>query len=185
MGTDYTANTAPLSFTGTANEIRTFTVATTEDAVVESNETFTVSLTVSDTSLTVTATDTATGTITNDDKATVTVTDIGFTEGETAGQVTATLDNAVQGGLEVNPMSPNSGDAIRGKDYLTGHFTFHFKGNAGEQISCACLTIVDDDIVEGTETFKIHLEPNGGPVPDGVTLAGPATGTIHDNDTAT
>ena len=182
-GTDYTANTEALTFQGDQGETQSFTVATTEDTVVESNETFTVSLTVSDTS--VTATDTATGTITNDDTATVTVTNIEFTEGKAAGQVTVTLDNAVQGGLKVNPVTPKSGDATRGKDYITGHFTFHFKGNAGEQGSCACWTIVDDDIVEGTETFEIHLAPGPGGVPDGVTLAGPATGTIHDNDTAT
>ena len=184
-GTDYTASTEALGFQGDQGETQSFTVATTEDTVVESNETFTVSLTVSKTSETVTATDTATGTITNDDTATVTVTDIEFTEGVSAGRVTATLDNPVQGGLKVNPVSPNSGDATRGKDYITGHFTFIFNGNAGEQSSCACWTIVDDDIVEGTETFEIHLEPGPGGVPDGVTLAGPATGTIQDNDTAT
>ena len=38
---DYTANTAALTFTGTANETKTFTVSTTEDAVLESDETFT------------------------------------------------------------------------------------------------------------------------------------------------
>ena len=48
-GTDYTANTAALTFTGTANEKKTFTVSTTEDEVVETDETFTVSLSVSGT----------------------------------------------------------------------------------------------------------------------------------------
>ena len=76
-GTDYTENTSEsLTFTGTAGETKTFTVSTTEDAVVEANETFTVGLTVSGTSVTVTATDTGTGTITNDDgSAAVTVDD--------------------------------------------------------------------------------------------------------------
>ena len=60
-GTDYTENTTALTFTGTAGEKKTFTVATTEDTAVEADETFTVSLAVSGTSLTVTATDTATG----------------------------------------------------------------------------------------------------------------------------
>ena len=46
-GTDYTENTTALTFTGTAGETKTFTVATTEDTDVEPNETFTVGLTVS------------------------------------------------------------------------------------------------------------------------------------------
>ena len=41
-GTDYTENTSALTFTGTAGETKTFTVATTEDTDVEPNETFTV-----------------------------------------------------------------------------------------------------------------------------------------------
>ena len=64
-GTDYTENTTALTFAGTKNETQTFTVATTEDADLETDETFTVRLSVSGTSLPVTATDTATGTITN------------------------------------------------------------------------------------------------------------------------
>ncbi|MDE0433449.1 MAG: Ig-like domain-containing protein [Bryobacterales bacterium] len=61
-GTDYSENTAALTFTGTAGETQSFTVETVEDEVTEEDETFTVSLTVSGTSATVTATDTATGT---------------------------------------------------------------------------------------------------------------------------
>ena len=64
-GTDYTENTTALSFTGTAGETQTITVATTDDKEVEADETFTVSLTASHAS--VTATDTGTGTINNND----------------------------------------------------------------------------------------------------------------------
>ena len=66
-GTDYTENTAALTFTGTAGETQTFTVDTTEDTDVEADETFTVGLAVSGTTATVTATDTATGTIHDDE----------------------------------------------------------------------------------------------------------------------
>ena len=55
QGADYTANTAALSFAGTAGETRTFTVSTVEDDDVEANETFTVSLAVSGASASVTA----------------------------------------------------------------------------------------------------------------------------------
>ena len=39
---DYTANTTGIAFSGNANETQTFTVSTTQDDVVEGNETFTV-----------------------------------------------------------------------------------------------------------------------------------------------
>ena len=184
-GTDYTENTAAISFTGNAGEQQTFSVATPEDAVVEAAETFTVGLTVSGTTQTVTSTDTANGTITNDDTATVTVTDVRHTEGDNV-PLTVTLDNAVQGGVSAYVV-PHSGNASRGRDYRVNAVAVHFDGNAGEVDSCpdCWMSIVDDDIVEGTETFEIHLQPWEGKVPDGVTLAGPATGTILDNDTAT
>ncbi|MCY4025383.1 MAG: hypothetical protein OXH75_03605 [Acidobacteria bacterium] len=77
-GTDYTANTAALTFTGTAGETQSFTVATAQDTDVEADETFTVGLAVSGTTAEVTATDTATGTISNDDgSAAVTIEDEG------------------------------------------------------------------------------------------------------------
>ena len=58
--TDYAENTTAISFTGTANETKTFDVSTTEDTVVEPDETFTVGLTISGASVTITATDTGT-----------------------------------------------------------------------------------------------------------------------------
>ncbi len=97
-GTDYTENTAALTFRGTAGETKTFTVSTAEDTVVEPDETFTVGLAVSGTTLTVTATDTAVGTITNDDSAEVTIADASASEGDTL-SFTVTLDKAVAGGL--------------------------------------------------------------------------------------
>ena len=68
-GTDYTANTAPLPFTGRAGEARTFTVATIEDRDEEPNGRFTIGLTVSGTETSVTAADTARATIIDDDAA--------------------------------------------------------------------------------------------------------------------
>ena len=59
----------PINFTGTANETHTFTVSTLDDALLEGTESFTVALSASDPL--VTATDTATGTITDNDAAAV------------------------------------------------------------------------------------------------------------------
>ena len=72
-GTDYTENIQAISFTGTAHETQTLTVSTMEDDLVESDETFTVGLTVSETNETITTTDTGVGTINNDDVVTVSI----------------------------------------------------------------------------------------------------------------
>ena len=66
-GVDYTENTAALAFDGTSGETQAFSVTTTEDSMVEGDETFTVSLTVSGTTASVTVTGTGTGTIMDDD----------------------------------------------------------------------------------------------------------------------
>ena len=67
-------------------------MATTQDAVLEGNETFTVGLSASHTG--VTATDTGTGTIIDDDRAAVLVSDASATEGSSM-TFTVTLNQAV------------------------------------------------------------------------------------------
>ena len=182
-GTDYSENTAALSFTGTAGEEQTFTVATTGDEVVEADETFTVSLSVSGTSTTVTATDTATGSITDDDGGliggndTVTIANASAVEGE-ALTFTVTLNRAVQGGLTVTP-SFSDGTATEGTDYTANTTPLSFTGTAGETQTFTVSTI-EDAVVEGDETFTVSLDVSD--APSGVTVGDPATGTITDDD---
>ena len=179
-GTDYTENTAALTFAGTAGETKTFTVATTEDSVVETDETFTVGLAVSGTSLaaTVTATDTATGTITNDDgSAAVTVADVSASEGETL-TFTVTLDKAVSGGLTVTP-SFTDGTAAKGTDYTENTTALTFTGTAGETQSFTVAT-TEDTTVEANETFTVGLAVSGTTAT--VTATDTATGTITNDD---
>ena len=130
-GGDYTANTTALSFTGTKGETKTFTVSTTEDAVLEGNETFTVGLTVSGTTLggRITATDTGAGTINNDDSATVTVNDANASEGDDM-TFTVTLSEAVQGGLTVTPDFTDV-TAVEGTDYDENTTALSFSGHQG------------------------------------------------------
>ncbi len=66
-GIDYTENTAALAFAGTSGETQAFSVTTIEDTMIEGDETFTVGLTVSGTTASVTVTGTGTGTIMDDD----------------------------------------------------------------------------------------------------------------------
>ena len=153
-GTDYTENTTALTFTGNANETKTFTVSTTEDAVLEANETFTVGLTVSGTSLSIAATDTGTGTINNDDSAAVTINDASATEGESM-TFTVTLSQAVQGGLTVTP-SFTDGTATKGTDYTENTAVLSFTGTANETKTFTVSTTADG-VFEHTETFTVGL----------------------------
>ena len=176
-GSDYTENTTALSFSGTANETQTFTVATTDDAVLEGDETFTVGLSASHAS--VTATDTATGTIQDNDAASVTVSDASATEGSSL-TFTVRLNQAVSGGLTVTP-SFTDGTATQGSDYTANTAALTFAGTANESQTFTVAT-TDDALLEGDETFTVGLSVSGTTlnvtVSDGI-------GTIQDDDGAT
>ncbi|MYC82380.1 MAG: hypothetical protein F4X19_09855, partial [Acidobacteria bacterium] len=178
-GTDYTENTAALTFIGTAGETQSFTVATIEDGVVEAHETFTVSLAVLGTTATVTATDTATGTITNDDTAAVTVADASASEGD-AITFTARLAKAVAGGLTLRPGYTDV-TATKGTDYTENTALITFIGTAGETQTFAVATI-EDRVVETDETFTVSLGVSGVPEGTTVTVGSSATGTITNDD---
>ena len=175
----YTANTTALTFTGNANETKSFTVSTTEDAVLEGDETFTVDLSVSGTSLSITATDTGAGTITNDDSAAVTVNDAKADEGDDI-TFTVTLSEAVQGGLKVTP-SFTDGTAVEGTDYDDNTTALSFSGTKGETKTFTVSTTEDED-VEGDETFTVGLTVSG--TTHDVTDSDTATGTITNDDSA-
>ena len=176
---DYTANTTALSFTGTANETKTFTVQTTEDAVVEADETFTVGLTVSNAPAGITATDTGTGTIDNDDSATVTIASASAAEGGSL-SFTATLDKAVDGGLTATPGYTDV-SATKGTDYTANTTALSFTGTANETKTFTVQT-TEDTTVEDDETFTVTPAISG--LKTGMTaVTGVAgTGTINDDD---
>ena len=182
-GTDYTENTTGIRFTGTKGETQTFTVATTEDTDVEADETFTVSLAVSNAPDAVTVGDPVTGTITDDDEggtgadATVTIADAGAAEGESL-TFTVTLNQAVQGGLTVTPGFTDV-TATKGSDYTENATALVFSGTAGDTKTITVSTTEDTD-VEADETFTVSLAVSDAPA--GVTVGDPATGTITDDD---
>ena len=186
-GTDYTENTAGISFAGTAGETQTFTVATTEDTDVENDETFTVSLTATGTSTTVTATDTAAGTIVDDDDdqqrsgitPALTIADAEADEGDSI-TFTVTLDEDVSGGLSVTP-SFTDGTAAKGTDYTATATALSFAGTGGETQSFAVATTEDTD-VEADETFTVSLRVSG--TSETIAASDTATGTIVDDDDA-
>ena len=178
-GTDYTGNTAGIAFAGTAGETQTFTVATTEDTDEEADETFTVGLSVSRTSETISAGDTATGTIFDDDgtAAAVTVADASAAEGDSM-TFTVTLDQAVSGGLTVTP-GFTDGTATKGTDYAENTAGITFTGTKGETRTFTVATAEDAED-ENDETFTVHLSVSG--TSDTITATDTATGTILDDD---
>ena len=178
-GTDYDENTAALTFDGTKGETESFTVSTTEDAVLEGNETFTVNLSVSEAPSGVTSTDTGTGTINNDDSAEVTINDASASEGSDM-TFTVTLDKAVQGGLTVTPSYTNGTAAST--DYTANTTGISFTGNANETHTFKVSTAVDE-VLEGNETFTVGLSVSD--APSGVTSTDTGTGTINNDDSTT
>ncbi|MBX3400635.1 MAG: VCBS repeat-containing protein [Gemmataceae bacterium] len=190
---DYTAlaDTALTLFAANSTASKTINVATTGDAIVEANETISLILSLLDASgRTVQfvgggATLTATGTINNDDKTTLTIAN--KTVAEATGTVTFTVvsSNAVQGSFMIDYQT-NDGTATAGSDYTAKTATtLSFNGTATESKSFS-ITITNDNVVENDETFTISLlnlvQPAGINPSDFVITTG--TGTITSEDTA-
>ncbi|MCA9016629.1 MAG: hypothetical protein KDA77_14955, partial [Planctomycetaceae bacterium] len=88
----------------------------------------------------------ATGTITNDDSASLSIADVTVNESAGTATFTVTLDQAVQGGLSVD-WSTADGTAVAGTDYTAGSGTLNFTGTVGETQTIT-VTISDDALVE-------------------------------------
>ncbi len=187
---DYTDNDGDLTFTGTAGETKTITVLVNGDTKVEANETFTVALgAISDAPAGVTVAGTSqTGTITNDDAATVTLTGgIAQNEGNsgtTSYTFTATLNNAVQGGFSVAYTISDGTATLVDNDYTDNDGSLTFTGTAGETKTITVL-VNGDTKVEANEAFTVALGVITS-APTGVTVGGTSqTGTITNDDGAT
>ena len=188
-GADYTAVTSQtLAFAGTASESQTFTIAIINDAVAENAETLTVSLaSLQGTSVAVGLPAAATVIIIDDDNtAVLTMANVGVTEDVGTASVIVTVDNTVPGGFEVNAATAD-GTATAGADYtaVTSQ-TLTFAGIAGETRTFM-VTITDDAVTEGAETFMASLSLpvlTGSDTSLTVGLPVAATVTITDNDSA-
>lgn len=179
---DYDNVVATLSFAGTPGETQQFTVDTLDDSVLEASETFTVSLDASDPA--VADWDTATGTITDNDNAAITVDDVTEVEG-TGLQFTVSLDNAVQGAFDVDvsfaDVTATGGAAalVYPEDYDNAAVSLNFAGTAGESHTFTVATL-NDAVLEATETFTVSIDASNALITDSDT----GTGTITDNDNA-
>ena len=173
-GIDYDNAPQVLNFVGNAGETQQFTVTTTDDAILEGTETFTVTLTSSNAN--VDDSDTGNGTINDNDAAAVTVDDVTQTEGGNL-VFTVTLDNEVATGAFTVTTGYVDVTATGGTDYDNSAQVLNFVGTAGETQQFT-VTTTDDAILEGTETFTVTLTSSNANVDDSDT----GTGTINDND---
>jgi len=186
---DFTDTPGTVTFAAgsTAGATETFTVATSNDLVVEDNETFGV--TVNSAHGDFDGTDaTGTGTINNNDLATLSITDKTILE-TNSDQTLAFFvesDAAVQDGYDV-ALSVSPGSATDPADYELVTTSVTFAGNPGEQQSVS-VTIKGDTIVEDNETFTVTLGDvtNTTAVQDAaITTGDTAQGTINNDDAAT
>ena len=183
-GTDYTANTGQLSFAGTNDETQTISVTVSDDAIVESDETFGVQISnvqVSGRNVTI-SDDMGTGTITNDDSTSVTIADISGDENGSPITVTATLGNAVQGGFTVDVSTTDGTATIADSDYsaVTSQ-TLTFVGNAGETQTFTVVQLGDSK-VETDETLVVSMGAATGSLAGSITTTDTATVTINNDD---
>ncbi len=157
---DYVAGTQTLVFAGNSGETQQFTVTVNDDNKVEADETFTVSLfNVAPNDAKVKAadigsSDTATGTIRNDDSTTLTIADVSQAEGAGKMTFTVVLSNPVQGGLKVNFATSDGSAKTSDNDYDANSGTLTFAGNANE-MQTFMVTVNDDATIEPDEFFNV------------------------------
>ncbi len=181
-GSDYGTAAGNLTILA-GNLSKTFTVTINGDTTVEADETFTATLSNASANASI-AKAAATGTITNDDSATVTInTPAAVTEGTPAAFV-LTLSNPVDVPVSVTLNSANLGTTTTA-DYtpLVGLVVNIPANTVTFNVPVATTA---DAIVEPTEQFTVTVTAVG-PAARAVTIGGAATGTatILDDDTTT
>ncbi len=174
-----TTNTT-LTFAGMAGEIQEFTVSIIDDSTAEGAEMFTVSLSDAAIALSrITARDTITITITDDDEAMVTLGPETVAENAGSVTVTATLNNAVQDGFEVTVVTMD-GTAEAGSDYTALSTTLTFNGTVSEAVAFP-VSITNNDIFDGDKEFTVGLSTLAETTAT-VAITGTATITIENDD---
>ena len=164
-GQDYTTAGGTLSWADGEDGAKTFTVPLTDDALVESDETFTATLSEATGGATI-GTATATVTLTSDDVppvGTLAITPTALTVNEPDG--TATLSVTRSGGsageVSVNYTTGN-GSALAGSDYTATSGTLSWAGGDTAAKSIV-VPILNDALVEANEQFNVTLaQPSGG-----------------------
>ncbi|MEQ1548799.1 MAG: Calx-beta domain-containing protein [Chakrabartia sp.] len=177
-GNDYSGSVSSLTFaTGVTSQ--TVTIDPSPDTGVEANETVILTL-ASGTGYSVGAPTSATGTISNDDAATLSIDDVSLAEGDSGNSIatfTVSLSTAAgPGGVSFDIATAN-GTATAGSDYaaqaLTGQII-----PAGSSSATFAVTVNGDTGNEPNETFLVTVSNV-----TGATIAdGQGQGTITNDD---
>ncbi len=181
-GQDYVAQSGTLTFAPGVTQ-QNILVAITGDAVVEGNETFTVTLSDPSEGASI-LDDTATGTIVNDD-ASLSIAAISADRDEGQSETTAFTFTVTRTGDLSGADSVHwavSGPAVNGADFNGGELpsgVVNFA--AGESSKIITVDVAGDTQVEGNESFTVTLSD---PSPGGTVGTASATGIIHNDDFA-
>ncbi len=191
--TDYGVVNTVLTFAGTP-ETKMVNVPITDDSIVEANETFmaTVSNAVGAGGLPTFGTQSGSGTINDNDTATLTVGSLMLpeTNGATIFAFDVALSSVVEGGVAVNIATADlmTPEALAGSDYTMNSTTLNFDGmgpvnGSGEEIETFNVTVTGDQVVEADEDFDVKLS---GVVATTANAIGTTdgTGTITNDDMA-
>ena len=195
-GSDLTANhvlTGTLVFAPSDTADKTVSLATVDDDEVEGPETFTVTLS-QDTeggnllpggvSISPTA-GAGTGTITEDESATIDIDDASVAENDGPAIFTVTLSAPAGRNLVLDvayaPLSPNPVTLVDDLDPMRPTTVMIAEGETEATLN---VPIVNDDDDEEDETFTVTLSENrAAPLPEGITIdRGTGTGTITNDD---
>ena len=152
----------------------TLGVSTTDDALDEENETFTVTLTGARNAVLGTSKSAGGTILDNDSPPTVSVSNASATEGSS---VSFTVSLSAESGKEVTvPYATSSGTATSGTDFTAASGTLTF--TAGTDSQTVSVSTTEDTDTEGDETFTLTLSSPTNATLDDAT----ATGTINDDD---
>ncbi|MFM6731750.1 MAG: FG-GAP-like repeat-containing protein, partial [Microcystis panniformis] len=186
-GTDYTA-IPPTTLTFNPGETsKTITVPVNGDNQVELNETFFLNLSnlqANGSNVTL-ADNQGQGTITNDDSASIAISDVTITEGNsgtTNAVFTVTLSNPIDTAITLNYATADGTATTADNDYTAINLT-PLTFNAGETSKTITVAVNGDNKVESNETFFVNLSnlnANG----RNVTITdNQGQGTINNDDT--
>lgn len=179
-GSDYTAPAATVSIPNGASSA-TITVAVIDDALLESTETVTLTLSNPPSGISV-ATASASGSITDNDTASLSLSVLnhGAESGPTSLVYRATLSRTNNTGATITvTINPTGGTATSGSDYseFSGATISILNGSSMGSISVA---VIDDVLFENTETVTATISsPSHAAVSVGTATA---TANITDND---
>ena len=162
----------------------TLTIDPTADSDVELDETVQLSL-AAGTGYNIDTAGAITGTITNDDSASLSIDDVSLAEGNSGTisfDFTVTLNAAVDSAVAVNFAAADDTATTADSDYAANSGTLNFTGNAGETKNISII-VNGDTQVEVAETFLVNLSSIAAGGRDVTFADSQGQGSIQNDDT--